>query len=85
MDKAIAMKEAFKKRITILNIETQHLNDLYLKLEKENCDKTITLLKYEQNQSLMNCYQKRIDQLIPEIRTYREVLNIVNNILETEE
>lgn len=85
MNKAIAIKEAFEKKITVLKIEIQHLNDLYLELEKENNNKTITLFKYEQNKSLMNYYQKRIDKLVPEIRTYREALYIINNILEAEE
>ena len=81
MDKAIKIKEIFERKIKGWNEDIQYYNDLYLEAEKENRNKSITVSKYEQNQSKMKFYKRQIDGLREELKTYRTALEIVNNVL----
>ena len=82
MDKAIKIKEIFERKIKRWSEDIQYYNDLYLEAEKENRNKSITVYKYEQNKSKMNFYQRQVDELVQELRVYRTVLEIINNVLE---
>ena len=81
MDKALKIKEIFERKIEKWNNDIQYFNDLYLKAEKENRNKSITVYKYEQNKSKMAFYQRQVDGLREELKTYRTALEIVNNVL----
>ena len=81
MEKALKIKEIFERKIKKWSEDIQYYNDLYLELEKENRNKSITVSKYEQNKSKMAFYQRQIDGLREELKTYRTSLEIVNNVL----
>lgn len=81
MDKAIKIKEIFERKIKKWCEDIQYFNDLYLEAEKENRDKSITVSKYEQNKAKMTFYQRQVDGLREELKTYRTALEIVNNVL----
>ena len=81
MERAIKIKEIFERKIKKWSEDVQYYNDLYLEAEKENKNKSITVFKYEQNKSKMAFYQRQIDGLREELKVYRTVLEIVNNVL----
>lgn len=81
-NKATKLKEIFERRIEKWCEDIQRLNDASLEAEKENRNKSITVYTYEQNKSKISCYQKLIDQLSNELHIYRDVLQIINNVLE---
>lgn len=81
MEKALKIKEIFERKIKKWSEDIQYYNNLYLELEKENKNKSITVSKYEQNKSKMAFYQRQIDELREELKTYRTSLEIVNNVL----
>ena len=85
MEKALKLKKIFEKKIEKWNNTIQQYNDLYNELEKENRNKSITVAKYEQNCGKMASYKRHIEGLVPELKTYRAVLGIINNVIETED
>ena len=81
MDKAIKIKEIFERKVEKWYNDIQYFSDLYHEAEKENRDKSITVSKYEQNKAKMGFYQRQVDGLREELKTYRTALEIVNNVL----
>lgn len=82
MEKALRLKKIFEKKIEKWRDEIQYYNDVCLKLEEENQNDGITLYKYRENNGKIALYKRIIDDLRPELRTYRAVLQIINNVLE---
>lgn len=83
MKKALKLKEIFEKKIETLNKYIRQYNDSYNEVTKENRNKSITVSKYEQNQAKMTQYARLVDTLVSELRVYRAVLKIVNNVIDT--
>lgn len=83
-EKALRLKKIFEDKIEEWCNEIQYYNDVCLKLEKENQNDGITLYKYRENKGKIATYKRIIDDLTPELRTYRVVLQIINNVLETD-
>lgn len=82
MEKALRLRKIFEYKIEKWCDEIQYYNDECLNLEKENQNDGITLYKYRENSSKIACYKRIIDELKPELKTYRTVLQIINNVLE---
>lgn len=82
MEKALRLRKIFEDKMVKLCDEIQYYNDECLNLEKENQNDGITLYKYRKNSSKIARYKQIIYDLMPELKTYRAVLHIVNNVLE---
>lgn len=82
MEKALKLREIFEDKIKKCCDKIQYYNDECLNLEKENQNYRITVYKYRENSSKIAYYKRIIDDLKPGLKTYREVLHIINNVLE---
>ena len=85
MEKVLKLKGIFERKIETWNSNIQQYNDMYNEAEKENRNKSITVSKYEQNRAKMAQYERQIDRLVPELKTYMTVLEIINNVIEAED
>lgn len=82
MDNIFKIKEIFEKKIDKTMGVIKDYNDKCISLEVENRNSKILHSKYLENSAQIKSHERLIDDLKPQLKAYREVLYVIDNIIE---
>ena len=76
------IKTIIENKINFICSDIERYDKTRLQKKKENEDKNISVYKYEQNNQVITQHTKWIEEISQELRVYRDVLEIINRVIE---
>lgn len=85
MSKTEHIKLALERKIENTKTAIQQMNDEVIELVRENQKPNILHHNYNANQSRINWLQREIEYTCAKLKTLREVMYMIDNIMELKE